>query len=159
MNGIDLVVIGSDRPLVLDFDTLERRSSGLWVRTDLARIGVGSSFDLAAMLQTGGTALSEVVRGARVNTDDNGLVEFAAPKTLYLDSQDANMRMLQGPGDDPLAVVASLVRTGENPDRLRLEMIRRWVRREQKSRALRAAAFFTDRALKAQADELLRTAR
>ncbi len=159
MNGIDLLVIGSDRPLVLDLDALERRTSQLWVSADLARVGVRSAFDLAAMLQTGGAALTDVVGGATVNTDDNGLVEFAAPKALYLDTQAANMTVLQGQGDDPLAVVADVVRTAESPDRLRLEMIRRWVRRDQKSRASRAAAFFADATLKSQADDLLRATR
>jgi spermidine synthase len=155
LNGVDLLVIGSDHPLVLDFDELERRSSDLWVRADLARIGVGSSLDLAGMLQGGGRALDDLVRGARVNTDDNGLVEFAAPRTLYLDSQDANMAMLQGGGDDPLALVASLVQTRESPERLRLEMVRRWARREQKPRAARAASFLEDPVLKAEANEIL----
>ena len=159
LNGIDLLVIGSDRPLVLDVDALDRRLSELWVCADLARVGVRSAFDLAGMLQTGGQALDDLVRGAKFNTDDNGLVEFAAPKTLYLDSQDANMTMLQGPGEDPLALVASLVRTRESPERLRLEMIRRWARREQKPRAARAASFFVDPALRAEADELVRAAR
>ena len=154
-NGIDLLVIGSDRPLVLDVDALDSRSSGLWVRADLARVGVRSPFDIAAMLQTGGTALDDVLRGATVNTDDNGLVEFAAPKALYLDTQDANAAMLQGPGKDPLAVVSALVRTTESPDRLRLEMIRRWVRRGEKSRAARAAVFLEDATLRSQAAELL----
>src|SRR4029434_6423606 len=97
--------------------------------------------------------------GAQVNTDDNGLVEFAAPKTLYLDSQDSNMTMLQGPGDDPLALVSSLVQTRESPDRLRLEMIRRWVLREQKPRAARGASFLVDPVLRAEADEILSNGR
>jgi spermidine synthase len=159
LNGIDLLLIGSDRPLVVDLDELERRSSGLWVRADLARVGVRTAADIAAMLQTGGGALDEVVRGAAVNTDDNGLVEFAAPKALYLDTQNANMAMLQGTRKDPMAVVAGLVRSPESPDSLRLEMIRGWVRRGQRSRATRAADFFVDGTLKSQADEFLRAGR
>ncbi len=131
LNGIDLLVLGSDHPLVFDVDALERRSSELWVRADLARVGVQSAVDMAAMLQAGGAALASVLDRATLNTDDNGLVEFAAPKSLYLDTQDANMAMLQGPGKDPLTVLAALVRTTESPDKFRFEMIRRWVRRGQ----------------------------
>ena len=155
-NGVDLLVLGSDRPLVLDIDALERRASQLWVRADLARVGIRGAVDVAGMLEAGGAALTDVIGGATANTDDNGLVEFAAPKALYLDTQDANMAVLQGPGKDPMAVVASLVRTLESPDRLRLEMIRRWLRRDQKARAVRAAAFFDDPAMKSEAEELLR---
>ena len=154
--GVDLMAIGSDQPLVLDVDALGRRSSELWVRADLARVGVSGPLDLAAMLQTGGQALEDLVRGTTLNTDDNGLVEFAAPRTLYLDSQDSNLSMLQGsPAGDPLAVVASLIRTPESPERLRLEMVRRWAGRDEKPRAARAASFFDDPVLKAEADEIL----
>jgi spermidine synthase len=159
LNGIDLLLIGSDQPLVLDVDVLERRSSSLWVRTDLARVGIHSGLDIVAMLQTGGAALNDVVRGATVNTDDGGIVEFSAPKSLYLDTQDANLAMLQGSGADPLAVVAALTRSPQSPENLRLEMIPRWVRRDQKPRAIRAASFLADPALKSQTEKLLATTR
>jgi hypothetical protein len=157
--GIDLLVIGSERPLMIDTEEVERRASELWVRADLARVGIRSVTDIVAMLQTGGAALTEIVRGATINTDDNGLVEFAAPKTLYLETQDANLSALQGPGRDPIKVVAALTRTPVAPDRLRLEMIRRWIRRDQGSRAARAAAFFADPALKDEAERLLTQSR
>jgi spermidine synthase len=157
LNGVDLQLIGSDRPLVLDLATLDRRTSPLWISANLAGVGIRSSVDIAAMLQTGGEALTDVVRGAAVNTDDSGIVEFAAPKALYLDTQDANLTMLQGQGADPMTVVAALVRTGDSPDDFRLEMIDRWIRREQRSRASRAASFLVDPGQKAQAEQLLRT--
>ncbi len=154
-NGVDLLAVGSARPLALDLPALEERSSELWVRADLARAGVYTAFDDAARLQTGGQALSALIDGATANTDDNGLVEFAAPKALYLDSQDANMALLQGADPDPMTVVASVVQTPEGADRLRWEMIRRWAHRDQKARALHAAAFFGDTTLKLQAESFL----
>jgi spermidine synthase len=159
LNGVDLLVIGSDRPLVLDVDALESRSSSLWVRTDLARVGIRDGLDIVAMLQTGGAALDDVVRGATVNTDDGGIVEFSAPKSLYLDTQDANLTMLQGSEADPLEIVAALVRTPEPAERLRFEMISRWVRRDQKQRAIRAASYLADPALKSQTEKLLTATR
>ncbi len=157
--GIDLLLIGSDRPLMIDTVEMERRTSALWVRADLARAGIRDATDIVAMLQTGGAAFADVVRGATLNTDDNGLVEFAAPKALYLDTQDANMTMLQGSGKDPLEVVAALTRTPDTLDHLRLAMIHRWIRRDQTPRAARAAAFFEDPALKAEAEALLSRSR
>jgi spermidine synthase len=159
LDGVDLLLLGSAQPLVFDQDVLERNMSELWVRADLARVGVRGALDIAAMLQTGGAALGQVLEGATVNTDDNGLVEFAAPKALYLDTQDANMAMLQGSGSDPMTVVRALVQTPENPDKLRLEMIRRWVRRAQAPRAARSTAFFEDGSFKPEADALLRKSR
>ena len=146
--GVDLLALGSDRPLILDLPELEHRSSGIWVRADLARADVLSALDIAGRLQTGGEAVSSIVRGATANTDDNGLVEFAAPKALYLDTQDDEHGHAPGDRRDPCGVVASLVRTPDSPDSLRLEMIRRWIRRDQLSRASRAAEFFLDPASK-----------
>ena len=158
INGVDLLLICSDRPLAVDFGTLDRRASSLWIRADLARVGIRGAVDIAALLQTGGSALDDVLAGAVVNTDDSGVVEFAAPKALYLDTQDANLAMLQGRGADPLGVIAALVRTPESPDMLRFEMIRRWVLREQKPRARRAAAFLADPALRSRAERLVHAA-
>jgi spermidine synthase len=158
-SGVDLVVIGSDRPLELDVDALERRMSGLWIRADLARVRLHGPLDLAAMLQTGGAAVTDIVDEVTANTDDNGLVEFAAPKALYLDTQDANTILLQGSERDPLESVAAFVRTSQDPDAFRLEMIRRWVRWDDRPRAIRAAALFRDPDMRSQAETLVESAR
>jgi spermidine synthase len=153
-NGVDLLALGSDRPWPWT-SRARARSSGIWVRADLARAGVLSALDVAARLQTGGEAVSSIVRGATVNTDDNGQVEFRAPKALYLDTQDANMALLRGVQEDPMAVVSSVVRSPDPPDVLRLEMVRRWLRRDQRSRASQAAEFFQDPVSKSQAESYL----
>jgi spermidine synthase len=155
LNGVDLQLIGSDRPLIVDAEALDRQMSSLWVRTDLARVGIRGALDIAGMLQTGGVAVDDIVRGATVNTDDGGVVEFSAPKSLYLDTQDANLAMLQGPSEDPMAVVATLIRAPVSAADLRVELARRWIRREQKPRADRAVAHISDPALKSQTQKLL----
>jgi hypothetical protein len=67
-----------------------------------------------------------------------------------------NIVMLRGAFRDPMSAVVPLMRTAEKPDTLRLEMMRRWIRHNHRRRATPAAAFFTDTALRSQADELLR---
>jgi hypothetical protein len=156
-SGVDLMVLGSDRPLAVDLDDLGRRTSPLWIRADLARVGIRDGVDLAAMLQTGGGRVRAVIGKAEPNSDDNGLVEFSAPKALYLDTQDANTALLQGETGDPLAALGGLVRTSQPEDSLRLDLIRRWIRWGETSRAARAAEAAADPAVKAQADELIRS--
>jgi len=131
----------------------------LWIRAEMARVNIRSATDLAMLLQTGGEALTELVRGVTANTDDNGLVEFAAPKALYLETQNENMSLIQGDRGDPMTALAPLVRTPDSPDSLRLELIRRWIRREKIPKATRAASFFMDPVMKAQADDLLQAAK
>jgi spermidine synthase len=152
LNGVDLLLVGSNQPMVLDTDRVDLAMRELRVRLDLGRVGISEATDLASQLQTGGGALDELLKGARVNTDDNGIVEFSAPKDLYLDSQDENLAMLQGDAEDPLAPVAALVRTSDSPDSFRLAMIRRWIQRGQASRARRAIPFFSDPIKKSEAE-------
>ena len=159
LSGIDLLLIGSDRPLALDTALIDRRMSELWVRTDLERVRIRSAIDMVGMLQTGGAAVDAIVAGATVNTDDNGFVEFGAPKSLYLDSQDANLGALQGHAPDPLEVVAGLVKSPLGADELRLAMVRKWIRRDQRWRARRALPFFADTTMKSQAEAFISTAR
>ena len=159
LSGIDLLLIGSDRPLALDTELIERRLSVLWVRTDLELVRVRSAIDMVAMLQTGGAAVDAIVAGATVNSDDNGFVEFGAPKSLYLDSQDANLAALRGHASDPVEVVAGLVKTPMATDEFRLAMVRRWIRRDQRARAHSALPFFVDTTTKSEAEALLSRAR
>jgi spermidine synthase len=152
LHGVDLLMVGSDRPLVLDMAKIKHRMSEFRVSLDLGRVGVRSGEDLAGMIQVGGEGLHRVVEGARANTDDNGYVEFAAPKALYLDSQDANLAMLQGPAADPLSALDGIVQGYGDAEEFRLAMIRRWTLREQKVRAKKAISFLSDPSRKAAAE-------
>ena len=150
----DLLVIGSERPLVLDTAAMDQRISRLWVSAEFARVDMRSALDVSALLHTGGESLTELVRGVTANTDDNGLVEFAAPKALYVETQNDNVDMIQGDGEDPMTTLAPLIRSPESPDAFRIEMIRRWLDLGRVDRATRAAAFLGDSAMKAKADAL-----
>ncbi len=155
----DLLVVGSDRPLVLDIAAMDRRISRVWVSAEFARVDMRDALDVSALLHTGGTSLTKLVQGVSANTDDNGLVEFAAPKALYVETQNDNIDMIQGDDEDPMTTLAPLIRSPENPDAFRLEMIRRWVDLDRVSKATRAAAFFGDPAMKAQTDDLFSAAK
>jgi len=159
LSGVDLMLVGSDRPLFLSTGEMETRMSELRVRMDLARVGVRKPADIVAMLQTGGAELDAILAGATVNTDDNGWVEFAAPKSLYADTQVANMAMLRGLSEDPLEPLWPLIRSTTAPDELRLALIQQWIRRDQRDRAMEAARFFQDSALAAAAQKVLAVSR
>jgi spermidine synthase len=156
-DNADLVVLGSDRPAVLDLEALEGRMSSIWVRSEFARTRIHDALDVVSTLQTGGEALAALVRGADVNSDDNGLIEFAAPKALFLETRDQNIMALREGVTDPMSPVVTLAQSTASPDALRLELIRRWVRRDHKRRASLALPYFTDTVLKSEASALLRT--
>jgi len=144
LNGIDLIVLGSAEPLRLDVDRMAERMAELRVRLDLARVRLRQPLDLVGLFQTGGAPLARSIAGSTPNTDDNGLVEFAAPKSLYLDTQDANTAVLQSGPEDPAEVVQDVLRGGPSGDGLRAELIGIWRRRGHVERAQKAAKFVSD---------------
>jgi spermidine synthase len=154
-NGVDLIMLGSDRPLRLDFDALRTRMSEFQVMTDLSRVRIRGPEDLAGMLQTGGDDIDRITAGAHPNTDDNGYVEFAAPKLLYAETIDPNLAMLQGNGRDPLTPLRPLFVNSPDDGDLRLGLVVRWVRRDDRPRAKTAIEHSPDPALRDRANEIL----
>ena len=68
-------------------------------------------------------------QNATVNTDDNGKVEFSAPKALFLHTWDENTALLLGAKSDPIAYLVPPPGTPEEADRLRIEIARRRIAR------------------------------
>ncbi len=78
----DYMLIGSAAPLDLPVATLTRRLAAPRVQTDLHRLNIATPVDLLrCIIMTGNVA--EYVRGAGRATDDNALLEYAAPRALY----------------------------------------------------------------------------
>lgn len=105
MGGVDLLMLGTDRPVRFDLPVLERRMSELRVRMSLARADVRSPRDLLALFRVGDRELDRWIAGVRPNTDDNGRVEFNAPKALHLDTLEVNAEALRAAGTDPTTYV------------------------------------------------------
>lgn len=125
LGGVDLVLIGTDEPVRFDRAALARRMAELRVRMSLARVGIREPVDLLALLRVGDREIDGLLKGAPMNTDDNGRVEFSAPKSLYLETIDANTRVLLGSASDPSDYLAGPPLPPEEIDELRLEISRR----------------------------------
>ncbi len=80
--GTDLILLGSDRPLALPPDGFARAWENPTVRAELRRAGVTSAWDPYGLMFMNQPELTEFSDGAPLNTDDNGLLEFAAPHDL-----------------------------------------------------------------------------
>lgn len=92
--GADLLLVSSGRPVELDIERLGERLEREAVKRDLARIGIASVADFLAYFRLGSDEVADLVRGAPLNTDDNALIEFAAPKDLYRLTGALNHRMI-----------------------------------------------------------------
>jgi len=90
----DTVLVGGERPLHLDHETLERRLGQSRVADDLRRIGISDAADLVALLVLDVDDIPRYAGGAPLNTDDNAYLEFEAPRHLYFDGTLENGQQL-----------------------------------------------------------------
>jgi hypothetical protein len=75
-------MIGSNAPIALDWGRLSRDMARPGIREEFERAEAFSPHDLLALLLLDETTIPEMVKGAELNTDDNSLIEFSAPKDL-----------------------------------------------------------------------------
>ena len=116
----DLILLGARQPLAFDVSQLAAALRRPAVAKDLARIGVENLHDLLGRFVVGGKELRPLVQGAPINTDDNALIEFSAPRTLHApDTTESNLSALRRAGLG--ALVPYLTHLPEaNADRARL---------------------------------------
>ncbi|MFH1464099.1 MAG: fused MFS/spermidine synthase [Pseudomonadota bacterium] len=125
----DLVILGSDQPLLLDLPGLQRViAANPEVAQDLDTIEVHNAYDLLTFFQMERGTLDEFTLGARENTDDNMLIEFAAPRRLYDDTSSINYRILLNEARPALSALSTLEDFKS--------FARAYVRREEYVRAL-----------------------
>ena len=90
----DLLILGSLEPLSIDPGKLRDHLSKPRVKEDLGRIQVKSVRDILAHFVFGTREVPAFVQNAPINTDDNALLEFSTPRTLYIDTPEANFKEL-----------------------------------------------------------------
>ena len=91
----DLLLIGSKVPVSLDARSLRARYEAIpGLQEDLRRLGFQSPLAVLADFVLNEEDTARYSQHAWVNTDDLPLLEFSAPKSLYLDTVDLNRRTL-----------------------------------------------------------------
>jgi spermidine synthase len=91
----DLLLLGRDSPTPVDYQRLAQRMANPSIRDDLARVGVHDPLDLLLPFRLGWREVSRFTGPGPLNTDDNGLLEFGAPRSLYRDTLEENTRLLR----------------------------------------------------------------
>jgi len=81
--GGDFLLIGSESPLVLPVQELRRRMATPGIRPWLERMILDTEEEFLASLLSHDAILRQRSAKARLHTDDNMLLEFDAPKTLF----------------------------------------------------------------------------
>jgi spermidine synthase len=110
VDNYDLIILGSLEPLLMDMKRLGERISQPRVKEDLNRIHIQSIGFFQTHFVLGAGEVPAFVQEALINTDNNALLEFSAPKTLYEDTSETNFQelskhsrgpdsyVIQGPG-------------------------------------------------------------
>lgn len=91
----DLVMVGFKQKPGLSLAQIEARMKWAFVKEDLNRIGVTGLQDLISRFVMGPEEVATLTRGWVLNTDDNALIEFSTPKTLFAETEDLNTQILK----------------------------------------------------------------
>jgi spermidine synthase len=129
----DLVLVGSDSPLVPSTANAGQLLRHPTVAAELKLVDMPTALDLVALFQLDRDAILEMSKGSPLNTDDNMLIEYSAPRNLHRSTYQENFKLLlthaQVPFDampqDPLAIA---------------DLARVYQEREDTVRAIRAIA-------------------
>ncbi|MFP6638785.1 MAG: fused MFS/spermidine synthase [Myxococcota bacterium] len=78
----DLILIGSEKPLLIDLESLRRRMARPEIAQDLREVGIDNEYDFLANYLFGAEAIEEIGAGLPLNTDDYPIIEFMTPKAL-----------------------------------------------------------------------------
>jgi spermidine synthase len=95
MTHYDAELLGSNEPIVIDAEDLERRMSVPSIADDLKSVEMGSAEDFLSYFVAGTAGLRAFSRDGVVNTDDNLYLEFSAPLSVGVSgAMSANMNAL-----------------------------------------------------------------
>lgn len=120
--GDDYLLIGSGQPYRLPYEATRDLLGHPDRGRELARLGIQSVRDLMGLYLMDREGLTAFSRGAPVHTDDNSLLEFAAPEYIYKDERDVIVRELT-PYFGPRTELIGFSRTDEETrKRVRAEM-------------------------------------
>lgn len=94
LNVSDLVLIGSDRPLVADEAHAAALLASPSVAEELGRIGITTELGVVSRFLLDRSGVLAVAAGAGLNTDDNLRVEYAAPHFVHRNTTVRNRALV-----------------------------------------------------------------
>jgi spermidine synthase len=113
----DTILIASEQPVKLDLASLTKAFADPTTRAEARRGGFSSPHDVMAYLLLGPDELESFTAGSPVNTDDNALIEFTAPRDLLGYAKfDPYLAKVYGPMW-PYGRLTELVSGYDGPDR------------------------------------------
>ncbi|MEE8120933.1 MAG: hypothetical protein V3T55_05360, partial [Anaerolineales bacterium] len=87
----DILLIGSEEPLNVDYDLLRERIQRPEIAQDLREIGIDNEFDFLANYLFDQSRIAEIGEGLPLNTDNYPIIEFLAPRSLLRQTVNENL--------------------------------------------------------------------
>jgi spermidine synthase len=78
----DAEIIGSNSPIIIDEEDMDRRIAEPDILRDLEQVTMGSARDFLSYFVMGTEGVRAYSRGGTLNTDDNLYLEFSAPESM-----------------------------------------------------------------------------
>lgn len=113
----DTILVASQKPIALDVARIARALRHPTTAAEARRAGYASPHDIPAQLLLGPEEIESFTAGAPINTDDNALIEFNAPRDLLSYAKfDPYLAKVYGP-TWPYGRLSGVVRGYEGPDK------------------------------------------
>ncbi len=79
----DTLLLASNDPIPLSPERLQARIEAWGLKPALATVRIDDAYDIVAMYRLGREEVVKLTGGITRNTDDNGFLEYSAPKEIY----------------------------------------------------------------------------
>jgi spermidine synthase len=151
----DLMLLGSKREPMFDFSIIKGHLTNVKVATDLQRVQVQSVSDLLSRFYLGSEEVAKLSAIAKINTDDNALIEFNAPRRVGTaeETVERNVKELLGRAASPLKYITGNQSLSDND--VLIEAAIGAIKRDDKARAEQFVRYALDLKETAQAHGIL----
>ncbi len=90
----DILMIGTNSELIVDYLELAKHYNIQGVREDLQRLGIREPLAILSCYLLDEDGVSKFVAGAHVSSDNHPILEFFVPRSIYVDTSDSNRKLL-----------------------------------------------------------------
>ncbi|HJQ24564.1 MAG TPA: fused MFS/spermidine synthase [Blastocatellia bacterium] len=153
----DLMLLGSKRDRKLDLQVMQAHFDEAPVAADLKRIKTTQATDLLSRFYLGPQEVAELTSGAQLNTDNNALIEFNAPRRVGTTEEtvERNVKQLLAHAVSPLAYLEGRSPNAAGDAELLSQAALGAVKRDDHARAEQFVNYSLELADTAQANSML----
>lgn len=90
----DIFMLGSNEEFTIDYLQLAKRYNIPSVREDMQRLDIREPLALLSCYLLDEEGVAQLTAGSRINTDNLPILEFSAPRSLYLETANSNHNLL-----------------------------------------------------------------